>query len=254
MRFAPLLLIALFVFGCASSGEVSQVKQDVTSVYTEQTAYVQKTDARIARLEKEMKDLGKAVGSPEAGMRKQVIDLSVAGENRDEKIKVILGRLDELDSQLRAYWEDMKVQLREMKTKDGAANQGGGAKGEAEVLYKQGFDAFQKGAYRDAVPLFMQFVQQNPTAPLAPNAYYWMGESYMDLKVYEKAIVQFQEVIDRFPKSDKAAKAMLRQAEGFAAIGDKKSSTTVLKRVIELFPKTDEARLADRALRSGVFQ
>ena len=72
----------------------------------------------------------------------------------------------------------------------------------------------------------MQFVQQNPTAPLAPNAYYWMGESYMNLKAYEKAIVQFQEVIDRFPKSDKAAKAMLRQAEGFAAIGDKKSSTT----------------------------
>ena len=56
MRFFPLLLIALFLFGCASSGEVSQVKQDVTSVYTEQTNYMQKTDARLSRLEKEMKD------------------------------------------------------------------------------------------------------------------------------------------------------------------------------------------------------
>ncbi len=243
MRFAPLLLIALFVAGCASTEEVSQVKQDVTSVYTEQTSYIQKTDTRLSRLEKD-----------EAGMRKQLVDLSVSGENRDEKIKTILGRLDELDSQLRAYWEDMKAQLRELKKQEVAANPGGGAKGAPEDLYKQSFDAFQNGAYKDAVSLFMQFVQQNPTAPLAPNAYYWMGESYMNLKAYEKAIVQFQEVIDRFPKSDKAAKAMLRQAEGFAAIGDKKSSTTTLKRVIELFPKTEEARLADRALRSGTFQ
>ena len=53
--------------------------------------------------------------------------------------------------------------------------------------------------------MFTQYVQQNPTAPLAPNAYYWMGESYMNLKAYEKAIVQFQEVIDRFPQSEKAA-------------------------------------------------
>ncbi len=248
MRVFPLLLIALFLFGCASSGEVSQVKQDMNSVYTEQTNFMQKADARLSHLEK-------AIGSPEAGLRKQVVDLSVASENRDEKIKVILGRLDELDSQLRAYWEDMKVQLRELKkAREETANPGDGAKGAPEDLYKQGFDAFQKGAYRDAVPLFMQFLQQNPTAPLAPNAYYWMGESYMNLKVYEKAIVQFQEVIDRFPKSDKAAKAMLRQAEAFAAIGDKKSSTTVLKRVIELFPKTEEARLANRALRSGTFQ
>jgi tol-pal system protein YbgF len=253
MRFFPLLLIALFVFGCASSGEISQVKQDVTSVYTEQTSYMQKTDSRLSSLEREMKDLRKAIGSPEGGLRKQVVDLSVASENRDEKIKTILGRLDELDSQLHAYWEDMKTQLRELKKTETALS-GGGAKSTPEDIYKQGFDAFQKGTYGDAVPLFMQFVEQNPTAPLAPNAYYWMGESYMNLKAYEKAIVQFQEVIDRFPKSDKAPRAMLRQAEGFAAIGDKKSSTTALKRVIELFPKTEEARLANRALRSGTFQ
>ena len=255
MRVFPLLLIALFLFGCASSGEVSQVKQDVTSVYTEQTSYMEKTDTRLSHLEKEIKELQKAVGSPDSGLRREVVDLSVGSENRDEKIKAILGRLDELDSQLRAYWEDTKAQLRELKkTGEETAGQGAGAKATPEDLYKQGFDAFQKGAYADAVPLFMQFVQQNPTAPLAPNAYFWMGESYMSQKVYEKAIVQFQEVIDKFPKSDKAAKAMLRQAQAFAAIGDKKSSTTVLKRVIELFPKTEEARLANRALRSGVFQ
>jgi tol-pal system protein YbgF len=256
MRIFPLLLVALFLFGCASSEEVSQVKQDVTSVYSEQTSSMQKTDARLSRLEKQVQDMQKSVGSPESGLRKEVVDLSVASENRDEKIKAILGRLDKLDSQLRAYWEDMKMPIRELKktVKAEAAPASGGAAANPEDIYRQGFDAFQNGAYKDAAPLFAQFVQQNPTAPLAPNAYFWMGESYMNLKAYEKAIIRFQEIIDRFQASDKAAKAMYRQAEAFAAIGDKKSSTTDLKRVIELFPKTEEARLADRALRSGAFQ
>ncbi len=250
MRFFPILLIALLVAGCASSGEVSQVRQDVTSVYSEQTSYIQKTDNRLTRLEKEMKDLEKTIGTPESGMRKQVIDLSVAGDNRDEKIRTILGRLDELESQLRAYWEEVKGELREMRK----GRQGASAAPTAatpEDLYKQAFDSFQKGAYKEAVAQFTEFVQKSPDSPLAQNAYYWMGESYMNMKAYEKAIVQFQEVIDKYPKSDKAARAMIRQAEGFAAIGDKKSSSTILKKVEELFPKTEEARLADRMLRGG---
>ena len=131
----------------------------------------------------------------------------------------------------------------------GPAN--GAAAGTPDEAYKQGFDAFQKGAYADGAAMFTQFVKQNPDSPLAPNAYYWMGECYMGLKDHEKAIVQFQEVVDKFPKSDKAARAMLRQAEAFAALGDKKSSTTLLKKVIELFPKSEEGRLADRMLRGG---
>ena len=258
MRRFPLLLMSFFVlfslFRCASSGDVSQVRQDVTTVYTEQTTYMEKTDARMAKLEKEMKGLEKIVGTPEEGLRKQVVDLSVAGEARDEKIKGILGKIDELESQLRTYWEEVRNELKELKrgTPEGLSSSSTGpTTGGPEDIYKQGFDAFQKGAYADGAALFARFVKENPASPLAPNAYYWMGECYMGLKDREKAIVQFQEVVEKFPKSEKAARAMLRQAEAFEALGDKKSSTTLLKKVIELFPKTEEGRLADRMLRGG---
>jgi tol-pal system protein YbgF len=254
MRFLPLLFIPLILMGCVSPQEVSQVREDVTSVYSEQTSYMRKTDERLANLEKETSDLRKAVGTPEEGLRKQVVDLSLAGENRDEKLKSILGRIDELESQLRTYWEEVKSELREVRRgRDGGmtTSSATAATGSPEAFYKQGFDAFQKGSYDNAIQIFTQFVQQNPASPLAPNAYYWSGESYMNVKNYEKAIVQFQEVIDKFPKSDKAGRAMVRQAEAFGTIGDKKSSTTLLKRVIELFPKTEEARMAERMLLRG---
>jgi tol-pal system protein YbgF len=255
--FLPVLLLGLFAFGCASNEDVSQVRQDVTTVYSEQTSFRERTDSRLAKMEKDMKDLQKQVGTPEAGLRKQVVDLSLSDQSRDDKIKAILGRLDELEAQLRTYWEETKSELKDLRKEREATAaaqaqaQAAPPKANPEDVYKQGFDAFQKGSYENAIGQFTQFVKESPDSPLAPNAYYWMGESYMSEKNYEKAIVQFQQVVDKFPKSDKAGKAMLRQAEAFGALGDKKSSTTLLKRVMELFPKSEEARLAERKLRGG---
>ncbi len=253
-RLLLVFLLGLFAFGCASTGDVTQVRQDVSTVYGEQTSYREKTDARLSRMEKDMKDLQKMIGTPDAGLRKQVVDMSLTDQSRDDKIKAILGRLDELEAQLRTYWEETKNEMKDLRKQITAPPEAAPAaptKANAEGIYKQGFDAFQKGSYDNAVTLFAQFVKENPDSPLAPNAYYWMGESYMSGKNYEKAIVQFQEVVDKYPKSDKAGKAMLRQADAFSALGDKKSSTTLLKRVIELFPKSEEARLAERKLRGG---
>ncbi len=253
-RLLPVFLLGLFAFGCASTEDVTQVRQDVSTVYGEQTSYRERTDARLSRMEKDMKDLQKTVGTPDVGLRKQVVDMSLSDQSRDDKIKAILGRLDELESQLRTYWEETKSEIREVRKQMTAPPETASTaptKANAEGLYKQGFEAFQKGSYDNAVALFAQFVKENPDSPLAPNAYYWTGESYMSGKNYEKAIVQFQDVVDKFPKSDKAGKAMLRQAEAFSALGDKKSSTTLLRRVIELFPKSEEARLAERKLRGG---
>jgi tol-pal system protein YbgF len=254
---AVLCLFALAAVGCASSGDVSQVRHDVTTVYSEQTTYRQKTDARLSRIEKDMKDLQKSFGSADAGLRKQVADLSVSAESRDDKIRQIYGRLDELESQLRTYWEEVKRELKELKKqREVSGNEGPSTAPQTspEEVYKQGFDAYQKAAYEDAAQIFTRFVKQNPDALLTPNAFFWTGESYMNLKNYEKAIVQFQELVDRFPNNDKASRAMLRQAEAFAALGDKKSSTTLLKRVVELFPKSEEARVAERRLRGGTLQ
>ncbi len=257
MRLLVLFLVALAAYGCASSGDVSQVRQDVTTVYSEQTTFREKTDARLSRLEKDMRDLQKNLGSTDAGLRKQVADLSISAEARDDKIRQIYGRLDELESQLRTYWEEVKRELKDLrKQREAAVNAGPAPTPQVspEEVYKQGFDAYQKGAYEEAAQVFARFLKQSPDAPLAPNAYFWMGESYMNLKDYEKAIVQFQELVDKFPKNDKASRAMLRQAEAFAALGDKKSSTTLLKRIVELFPKSEEARVADRRLRGGTLQ
>jgi len=251
----PLLMLFLTMLGCASSSEVADARRDITTVYQDLRSYKDSTDARLSKLEKEVSTLSQSVRSVEELTRKQYIDLSMSLEGNDDKIKTILGRLDELDSRLRTYRAETKGELKEPKNaRSTATQQDKGltvAQGNYEESYKQGFDAFQKGLYEDSIRAFSNFVQTYPDAPLAANARYWMGEAYMNLKDQEKAIVQFQEVVERFPKSEKAARAMLRQAEAFAALGDKKDSTTLLKKIVESFPKSEEAKLAERMLRGG---
>ncbi len=262
-RHLPLYLLCLALLGCASTAEVGDVRRDVTTVYRDFRASKDSTDARLSKLEKDMSSLNQSMRSLEELTRKQFVDLSMSAESNDEKIKTILGKLDELDSQLKAYWGETKGELKELRgTRPQGASPTNGPRAAQtsrvnpanqanyEELYKRAFDAFQKGQYEDSIRAFSEFVQTYPDTPLAPNARYWTGEAYMNLKDPEKAIVSFQEVIDKYPKSEKAPRALLRQAEAFGALGDKKSSTTLLKRVIELYPKTDEARIAERLLRN----
>jgi tol-pal system protein YbgF len=254
MKCIPIYFLLLAVlYGCASSTDLVQTRQDISTVYGEQAAFRDKTNARLSKIERDMKDIQNSIGTVETGVRKQVADLAVGEETRDDRIRGILGRLDELEAQMRTYWDEMRKEIRELKKNrdSGAAISQAPPRLNPQESYKQGFDAYQKGAFDDAIQLFSQFLKQNPEDALAPNALFWMGESFMNLKEYEKAIVQYQELLDKFPKSDKTSRTMLRQGEAFAALGDKKSSTTLMKQIVELFPKSEEARVAQRRLRGG---
>jgi tol-pal system protein YbgF len=255
MRYRALVLFVLFgALGCASTQEVGQIRGDVTSVYGEFTGYKEKTDARLEKLEKRL-------STSEEALRKQMADLSVALESREDTMKKILGRIEELESQLRAYWDETKGRLRDLKRPSSAdSNMDEGkaptatdkpARVSEEAAYKEAFETFRKGRHEEALRRFTEFLKHYPDSPLVPSAHFWMGESAMSLKDYENAIVYFQEVVDKHPKSDKASKALLRQADAFAATGDKKTSMILLKRIIEVYPKSEEARVAERSLRGG---
>jgi len=237
------------LFGCVTADETMQLQRNIAATDTEFNRYRVETDRRLSDLTKD-----------DEGIRRQLVNLSSSVDDNNEKIKTILGKLDELEYQLKMYFNEPKSEL------------GGGKKPGApfiaappaatqqrtaptvdknyEAAYKDAFDAFQKKSYDESIKKFSAFVEAYPGTPLVPNALYWVGESHMNVKNYENAILSFQELVDKYPKSDKVPRGLLSQAEAFSAVNDKKSSTTVLKKIIELFPKTEEAAIAERRLRN----
>ncbi len=254
------VLFVLLLAGCVTTEEATKLQGNVSSLQGDFYQFRQDTDARLSKIEKEQENLSK-----------QVVNMYSSVDNRDEKIRNIMGKLDELDYQIKTYWAETKAMASTKRspeqqlppvltqgTQGAQGTQGIGqptktpAKTDAryEEAYKEAFESFQRGQYDEAVAKFTAFTETYSGTPLASNAFYWIGESYMNLKNYDKAILYFQEIIDKYPKSEKAPRALLSQAEAFRLTNDKKSSTTLLKRVIELYPKSEEAIIAERKLRN----
>lgn len=245
----PVLCFSLLfgLIGCTSTDELTRLQQSINSLSFELNSYRAETDKKLSALAKENQTLGK-----------QIVNMSASADNREDKTKTMLGKLDELEHQLQTYWNETKNEISALKksgkktqlTQEATPENQPFIDANYETSYREAFDAFQKGAFEDAIKKFSHFIATYSKTPLAPNAYFWLGESYMNIKNYDQAILNFQEVIEKYPKSDKVPRALLSQAEAFNYFKDKKSSTTILKKIIELYPKSEEATIAERKLRN----
>ncbi|MCX7858002.1 MAG: tol-pal system protein YbgF [Deltaproteobacteria bacterium] len=254
MRFIFFLVLVVLLFGCGTNDELLQTQRTVSYLTVQIQNQREELSKRISELEKAVKDI------EEKGLREkkekekeshQVINLMITLDALNEKIKILSGKLDELEHQLNIYWKETRDEFNAVKNV--LTQKPPEQKKEEksyEELYVEALASYQKGNYDESIRKFSDFLKNHSGTPLAPNAYFWLGESFMARKEYEKAILSFQEVIEKHPSSEVIIKAYLSQAEAFYLLGDKKSSSTALKRVIQLFPKSEEAKIAERKLKT----
>jgi len=116
--------------------------------------------------------------------------------------------------------------------------------------YNAAFDALKAGQYVDSARLFSDFLQAYPSGAYAPNALYWLGESYYVTQNYELAQQQFQALLDRYPTHDKAPGALLKVGLSQYGLKNMDGAERTLAEVSQRFPGTDAARTADDRLRA----
>jgi tol-pal system protein YbgF len=122
--------------------------------------------------------------------------------------------------------------------------------GDERTAYNAAFSALKAGNYVDSANLFAGFLQQYPSGVYAPNALYWLGESYYVTQNYPLAIQQFRALLDRYPTHDKAAGALLKLGLCQYGLGKTDDATKTLAAVIKQYPGSDVARTADDRLKS----
>jgi len=118
------------------------------------------------------------------------------------------------------------------------------------TAYESAFDALKGGRYDESARLFQDFLQAHPNGAYAPNAYYWLGESYYVTQNYAMAQQQFQALLDRYPTHDKASGALLKV--GLSQYGQQQvdAAERTLSEVSTRYPGTDAARTAEDRLRA----
>jgi tol-pal system protein YbgF len=119
-----------------------------------------------------------------------------------------------------------------------------------DELYQEGVRLVMNDQPLKSRKLLEQYLSQNPSSKLAPNALYWIGETYYSEKSFAQSILKFKEVSRRFPKSGKVPAAMLKIGLAYDKLGDRENAVFYLRTLIEDYPKSDPAKIGRERLRA----
>ncbi|MBS0582639.1 MAG: tol-pal system protein YbgF [Proteobacteria bacterium] len=119
-----------------------------------------------------------------------------------------------------------------------------------KAAYDQAFAALKDGRYAESAKMFQGFLAQYPNGDLAPNAYYWLGESYYVTQNYPISLDAFNKLLAQYPNSQKASAALLKVGYCQYELKQWDQAETTLNQVVAKYPGTQEANLAQGRLRA----
>lgn len=245
------LLVAVLMTGCAKHADFVDLREEVTNLTKAQEQTQKRQEALQRRLES-----GKPI---------PVDETSKGHDASAQRIHELTSRLADLESRL-SRLEDGKAavsgKLDESRqpmfstpSRSSEAQESNappflaGTPGISPTsAFNLAYNDYLNGRYDLAVTGFQRFLKDFPSTSLAPNAYYWMGESYFSLKDYPHAAQAFQKVVNDHPRSEKVAPALFKMGVVTAEAGDLPKARGYLRRVIEDFSTSDEAKLAKNKL------
>ncbi len=118
----------------------------------------------------------------------------------------------------------------------------------AQAAYDVAFKSIRAGDYVNASREFRDFVQHYPDHALAPNAWYWLGESYYATTNYAVALESFEHLLSLFPQSEKAPDALLKVGYSQLELKQDAKARTSLAAVVSKYPGSKAASLAQERL------
>ena len=96
---------------------------------------------------------------------------------------------------------------------------------------------------------FQDFLQNYPNSSLAPNAWYWLGESYYITNNYALALKSFSILNQQYPDSNKAPDAYLKTAYCHIEMKNTAQGKKELEQLIARYPNSPVADMARGRLR-----
>lgn len=252
---AGALLLAAALPARAGLFDDDEARRRIEALRNELAQQGKDNEVRIARLEELIRNIG-------------VVELVRSLDQANAEIARLRGSLEvlanenqQLQKKQRDFYLDLDSRLKRLE--------GGGASGatpappalpaepapaaaaprtptkEDQAREVKAYDAasnlFRRNDFRSAIEAFRAFVKDYPESQLAPNAGYWIGISYANLRDYRNALGAQQEILTKYPQSAKAPDAMLAIAAIQLEQGDSGSARNTLEDIIARYPASEAA-------------
>src|SRR5438876_113379 len=242
MRLRPTLLLALgLAAGCALRGDVRKVELQVEAQRAERA----RTDAERAAQLDSLRTLVVAV--QQALVAQQAYLVQMRGDVRTDLVAVqqqlvqvqeLTGQSQQRLSELRARIEERAQQpVPPLDTTGRPAGPG------PDQMYDLSLQQFRRGSLATARLGFREFLRVYPTHEHAPDALFYLGETWGGESADSAAAV-YQQVVKTYPNSSRARAALYKLGLLAEQRSVKVAARTYYARVIAGYPRSDEANLA----------
>lgn len=122
-------------------------------------------------------------------------------------------------------------QLGTLSQTPGASTYNPPAGNDPSAVYEAAFALVKDGSYDQAEIGLKDFISRFPDHTLAPNARYWLGETYYVRKDYTQAARIFAEAYQQAPKGPKGPDNLLKLGLSLAGMGKKKDACIALSQL-----------------------
>ena len=255
------LLVGLLVLGsgaCLSSSDGDLMRKDIDSLKDSQKADREAAAAERQRLKDEgsskAKELQDALDLLNRAARKSGADLSVDLDKAKDDHAGIRGAIEVLQHRLDALEALQAEQVKKLEPLVAAQLAAQEKKAKLQdvaehpvdkaAIYSLALKKLDGGDAPRARELLNEFLAKFKGDPLAPNAQYWLGETWYAEKKYNDAIVEFQKVLKEFKGSEKVPDALLKIGLSFQSQGDCEKALLFLDEVVQSHKAAPAAKAA----------
>ena len=121
----------------------------------------------------------------------------------------------------------------------------------ADKYYTEGMRLYHAKKYAEARHQLYQYLKNQPRGPKAPEARYYLADSFYQEGKYGEAGVEFNKLRLRSPKSILAPAGLLRQALCYKNQQQMGTYRSTLQKLVKAYPNSPEAKEAQKMLKES---
>jgi tol-pal system protein YbgF len=121
----------------------------------------------------------------------------------------------------------------------------------AEKYYTEGMRQYHAKKFGEARTQLYNYLKNQPKGSKAPEARYYLADSFYQDGKYQEAGVEFNKLRLQFPKSILAPAGLLRQALCYKNQQQMSTYRSTLNKLVKAYPNSPEAKEAQKMLKEG---
>lgn len=241
------LLVVCLSAACATKRDVDALRGELAMVQSRQDSIASSLESLERAIAGQVEENRSLLVATRGDLRQQLDDI----ERQLVQIQELMGQSQAVLNRLRGRVESREWEQPEVAGRPAAdtgvvepRGEKEGAGGQPRALYAAAIEQFRRGAYETARTGFEEFLVTYPGDELAPDAQYYLAETYREGGDRDRAIREYNRVIELYPNSEAAPTALYKAGLLQIDAGNKDSACQYFQRVIAGYPRSDESRLA----------